>query len=166
MPESTVATEVEKETPSKAEAVKKILEMKEQLKKAAEAQFTGAAPAATATMLLDKTQAEKLNPEHRVRWVSLRNEQKAQMRVNSGYVRLSAEEGGRQVGNLVLMKLPREEHERRVAAIKKLNQDRLSVHNREAEAMAEQIAKELRDNHGISVRPETLLGERAGEPRR
>jgi len=150
---------------SKGAAVSQILALREQLKKQNEARFSGAAPMATATMLLDKSEAERLNPEHRVRWVSLKNAQKAIMRQASGYERISAEEGGRQVGDLALMRLPAEEHARRVERIKMLNRDRLSVHNKEAEQMAEAIAKELRDRHGISVSAEKIFGEQGGDRR-
>lgn len=166
MPESPAVNETETKTKSKAEAVAEIARMREQIKKAAESQFSGAAPAATATMMLDMTEAERLHPEKKIRWVSLRNEQKAQMRQASGYVRLSAEEGGRQVGNLVLMALPRAEYERRIAEIKKINQDRLTIHNKEAEGIAEGLARELRDKHHIDVSAEQIYGRLAGDPRR
>jgi hypothetical protein len=163
MPDSPVVNEVEQPTKSKAEAVAEVVRMRDELKKKAEQQFSGAASAATATMLLDKTEAERQNPGKRIRWVSLRNEQKAQIRQQSGYVRLAAEEGGRQVGSLVLMALPAEEHARRVEQIKKNTQERVVAHNKEAEQMAEGIAKELRDRHGISISPEHIYGQVAGE---
>jgi hypothetical protein len=166
MPETPATNEQPKETPSKAEAIAKIKELQSQLQRQANQEYSGAASNATATMMLDKSEAEKLNPGSRVRWVSLRNEQKAAARQASGYVRLAAEEGGRQVGSLVLMKLPAEEHARRVKQIDQLTQDRLHAHEKEAENMAVSLARELRDNHGIRVDPEKLFGPRAGEPRR
>lgn len=166
MPETPVANEQPKEQLSKAEALAKVIKLREQLQHQAAQEFSGAAPAATATLLLDKSEAEAKNPGKRVRWVSLKNEMRAAARIAGGYTRLSAEEGGRQVGNLVLMVLPAEEHVRRVEQIKKLTKDRLDAHNREAEGMAEAMSRELRDRHGINIPPEQLFGPRAGEPRR
>jgi hypothetical protein len=170
MPETPSAPvtspEQPKETPSKAEAIAKILEMRKQLEKQAAQEYSGARSNATATMMLDKSEAEALNPGSRVRWVSLKNATKATARQASGYTRLSVEEGGRQVGDLVLMKLPAAEHARRVEQIKKLTQERVNAHNREAENMAENLARELRDRHGIDVKPEMLYGPNAGNPRK
>lgn len=155
-----------KETPSRSEAVQKIVEMRDQLKRQAEMAHSGAASNATATMLLDKTDAERLNPGKRLRWVSIRNAQKAAMRQATGYERVPAEEGGRQVGDLILMRLPGEEHAKRVHAIKELTQARLDAHNKESEQIAEGLARELRDRHGIKIRPEDLFGPKAGTPSR
>lgn len=162
----TPAVTAEPESPSRTEAVRKIEEMKAELKRRAEQQFSGAASNASAGMMLDMDEAKRLHPGDRVRWVNVANAQKAQVRQASGYQRILAEEGGRQVGNLVLFKLPAEEHQRRVEKIKQLTQERLNAHNREAEVMAEGIAKELRDRHGIHVEPETIFGQRGGDPRR
>jgi len=163
----TAAIQAEEAKPSRAEAIAKIKEMRAQLdRQEAVSGPSGAKPGATYTMLLDKSKTEELHPGHKIRWVNLRNDAKVQQRQVSGYERVPEVEGGRQVGNLALFKLPAEEHARRVEQIKKLNKDRLNAHNREAEAMAESIAKALRDNHGINVKPEHLYGERAAIERR
>lgn len=108
--------------------------------------------------LLDAREVQKKNPDLRVRWVSLRNPEKLQARQAEGYQALTPEQGGRRLGdNLVLMGIPRERHEARVARQERANQERLKQHNRDMEAIVEAVARELRDKHGISVKPERIL---------
>lgn len=153
-------------TPSKAEAIAKIVEMRKALERQGALEHSGAASNATATTMLDKAEAESLNPGKRLRWVNVRNAEKAQLRQASGYERVPESEGGRQVGNLALFRLPGAEYDRRVAKIAKLGKDRLEVHNKQAEQFAEKVARELRDKHNIDVNPEQIFGTRGADPRK
>jgi hypothetical protein len=58
---------------------------------------------------------------------------------------------------LVLMKLPRAEHEKRVAQFAKLGEDRLNAHKAEVRRDAEAIVRELRDKHGLDISLERFL---------
>lgn len=143
---------------SKTEAIRNIKEQMAALERLEKKTGpSGAMPRATKAMLLDATEAVAKNPDSRVRWVNVMNTEKAQLRVLSGYKRLTEEQGGRQVGNLVLFAIPREVYESRVAELKKLHQDRLKSHRTEMEQAAENLAKYMRDNHGISVDVSRLL---------
>lgn len=167
MPDAPMGPEQEKPTVSKAEAIAKIREMQSAIKRIEATQGpSGAAPAMTYTALLDPSKAEEQNPGKRVRWVNLKNAARVQGRQAGGYERIPEAEGGRQVGDLALFRLPEGEYEKRVEALRKLNSERLQAHNREAEQIADEIARQLRDRHGVDVNPETIYGVRGGDPRR
>jgi hypothetical protein len=118
---------------------------------------SGASPNAKRADMLDESELQAANPDKRYRWGSLRNEQKMQRRLNEGYERVPVTEGGRQVGNLVLLAVPREVHDRKVAADKALREARLHAHKGEVEKMAEAVAKELRDKHGFKINSKEFL---------
>src|SRR6266498_5023347 len=145
-------------TKSKAQVIAEIKDMQDRLARAeAKSGPSGAKPFAPPQMLLDASDVQALHPDKRVRWVNVVNTQKAQRRQAEGYERIPAAEGGRQVGNLALFAIPRADYERKVAAQAKLNRDRLDHHNREIESAAEQLSKILKDQHGVSIRPEDFL---------
>lgn len=102
--------------------------------------------------------SQEKHPDLRLRWVNVRDPQKAESRKAEGYRRLTSDEGGMNIGDeLVLMGAPREVVEARIAAQHKLNDERLVAHVREMEHAVEGVAKALRDNHGITVNPKHLL---------
>lgn len=142
-------------TPSRAEAIARVKALKEELKREeAKTGPSGAMPNAPTGQILDASGASAANPDKRFRWVSAN---KAMRRQVEGYVRVPEVEGGKQVGNLILMALPREVYDARVAAVKRLNAERLKSHVREMEEAAEGLAKYLRDEKGINVRAEDIL---------
>lgn len=155
MTDQTPVTTPEPATPSKAEAIAKILELKAQLKRQeATTGPSGAMSNAPTAQILDASGVSAANPDKRFRWVHVN---KAMRRQVEGYVRVPDVDGGKQVGNLILMTLPREVYDARVAAIQRLNKDRLNAHVKEMEEAAEGLAKYLRDEKGINVRAEDIL---------
>lgn len=118
---------------------------------------SGAVPLTPKAKLLDAAEAESMHPGKRLRWVNVQNVEKTQLRQSEGYERLPVAEGGRQVGNLALFALPRQEYDRRVADVARRNNERLSAHKNEVENMAESVARALRDNHGIRVDAERII---------
>lgn len=118
---------------------------------------SGAVPNTPKRMLLDASELQKKNPDKHYRWVNIGTSDKAQSRQVQGYEKVSASEGGRQVGNLALFAVPRQQFEQRVAAIEKLGRDRLNAHKADVEQMADSIARELRDRHGIQVDAERII---------
>lgn len=108
--------------------------------------------------MLDASDVEKRHPDKVIRWVNIRDPQKAESRRVEGYVRLSEAEGGRSLGNdLALMAIPRAAHEAKVQAIRKLNDERLNAHRREMESVAESVAKQMRDRYGVSIDASRIL---------
>lgn len=108
--------------------------------------------------LLDAREVEKQNPDRRVRWVSLKNPDKMLSRKMEGFEILPEDKGGRRLGdNLVLMSQPRERYEQRVKAQEKLAKQRLNQHRDEMRNLAEGLAKQLRDRHGIDIDVDRLL---------
>lgn len=119
---------------------------------------SGAVPNTPKGHLLDLTEVQRKHPGKRVRFVNVANKEKAQKRTEvDGYERVPESEGGKQVGNLVTMAIPRPVYEERVAKIAKMNKERMVAHNKEVERMAEGVARELRDRHGIQVDAERLV---------
>lgn len=109
-------------------------------------------------MLDSAASVQEKHPDLRLRWVNIRDPQKAASRVNEGYRRLSSEEGGRQIGDeLALMGAPRELVEAKEHEIRQLNEERLVAHRREMENAVEGVARQLRDRHGIKVDSRRLM---------
>lgn len=118
----------------------------------------GAIPLTPKEILLDAREAIDKNPDKRVRWVNIKDPAKARARVANGYVRIPEAEGGKHLGDeLALFAVPKKKYEETIAMQQQLNKDRLSQHNREMERMADEVAKVLRDKHGIRMSGEKLL---------
>ena len=150
-----------KVNPTVASITEKKAEQKEITQKMEQIERTtgssGAIPFEPKRTLLDATSLEKDNSDKRFRWVNVNNNERAQARQAQGYTRVPVAEGGRQVGNLALFSLPREAYRQRVAAIEQLGKDRLNAHKAEVEQMADAVARELRDRHGIHVDAERII---------
>jgi len=114
--------------------------------------YSGAPSRAPRQQMLDASAVQERHPDKHVRWVGIRDPQKAESRQLDGYERLTSEEGGKQIGNeLVLMAAPRELVEARIQSERRLNRERLEAPKRMMQEAAEGIARELRDRHGITV---------------
>src|SRR5215203_2047415 len=87
-----------------------------------EAQVLSGAPDLTPKdVLLDLSDLVAKNPHLHYRWVNIRAPGKADTRRTNGYLRLPADEGGREVGGeLAIFVTTKRLHEHRVAQIKKL----------------------------------------------
>ncbi|CAB4165134.1 hypothetical protein UFOVP1537_3 [uncultured Caudovirales phage] len=110
--------------------------------------------------MLNAKDVQEANPDKRVRWLNLRNPDKMSSRLAEGYTRMPKEEGGRSLGDeMALFAIPRSAYDRRVAYQNAENDRRTTAHNKEWERIADGVAKELRDKHGISVDPERLRKE-------
>lgn len=119
---------------------------------------SGAPSRAPRQQMLDASAVQARHPDKHVRWVGIRDPQKAESRQMDGYTRLTSEEGGKQIGNeLVLMSAPIEVVEQRRAEERQLNASRLEAPRRMMEEAAEGVAKALRDNHGMKVDPKRIL---------
>lgn len=133
----------------------------EALKNAAalEAKLVPGAPTRTPrAKMLEAPEAVEKNPDLGLRWGNIRDPQKMETHQMDGYRRLTSEEGGKQIGNeLVLLGIPKPLAEARIAEQKALNAERLTAHVRTMENAAEGVAKELRDRHGINVDPRRLF---------
>lgn len=108
--------------------------------------------------LLDARDVQAKHPDKHVRWVSMRDDEKAEARKEDGYTRLTSEEGGRIVGKeLALFSLPKKEADARIDAQRKKNAVMLDAHKSTMENEAESAARYLRDNKGMSVSAKELL---------
>lgn len=133
-------------------------DLKKKLEQVEATTVPGAPTLTPKQQMLDASDVEKRHPDKVIRWVNIRDPQKAASRQVEGYVRLSEAEGGRHLGNdLALMAIPRRQHEAKVAAIAKLNDDRLNAHRREMESVAESVAKQMRDRYGVSIDASRIL---------
>lgn len=132
--------------------------LQEQLaNKEAKSGLGGAIARTPKEMLLDASDVEAKDPDHHYRFVNVTDTQKGQRRIVEGYRVVPEAEGGRTLGGLTLMKIPRKQAEARIARQDELSRRRLDVHNAEMEQAAEGMSRQLRDRHGINVPPERLL---------
>lgn len=100
--------------------------------------------------LLDTRQVEAKHPEYRYRWGALQNPDKMAVRKDEGYEVVPESEGGRTLGGqAVLLRIPREEYERRVKEIDRVGKARLEAHKVEFQRVVEGVARELRDKYGL-----------------
>ncbi len=128
------------------------------LKRQEEKSVAGANILTPKQQLLDATACQALNPDLRVRWVSLRNADKALSRKVEGYEIIDEKKGGKRLGDdLVLMGIPREKYDAKIRAQERINKERLKQHKSEMLAVAEQMARQLRDRHGIDIPLDRLL---------
>jgi len=118
---------------------------------------SGAVPNTAKRSLLDASDVQRKFPDRHFRWINVGNSDRAQLRSAEGYVVLPESEGGRRVGNLAIAYIPRQLYERRIAEIKKRTEARLKSHRPEVEQMADAVAKELRDRHGIDLGTKGIL---------
>lgn len=118
---------------------------------------SGAVPLTPKQTMLDASEVQTKHPDKHLRWVSMRDANKVATRKAEGYTVLPVAEGGKTLGDeMVLMAIPRELYEQRVARQDAENKRRLSQHTKEWESLAENTARMLRDKHGINVSPEQL----------
>lgn len=133
-------------------------EVLERLKRQEAKEVGGAPTRMPKQMMLDASDVAAKHPDKHLRWVSLKDDNKLASRKMEGYVALNEKEGGKTLGNeLVLMGLPKQLYEQRVARQNAENERRLSQHTKEWENLAESAARELRDRHGIRVDSRDLL---------
>jgi hypothetical protein len=118
---------------------------------------SGAVPNDRKTDMLDFTDVEKRHPDKHIRLVNVSDSTNVGRKQRRQYERLPAEQGGKQVGNLVLFAQPKAEHERRLAENKRIRESRLSVYKDKQQQLAEGMARELRDKHGLHIDPERLI---------
>lgn len=119
---------------------------------------SGAVPLQPKHLMLNATDVQEKLPEHRVRWLNLKNPEKIATRMMDGYTRISSEEGGRHLGDeMALFKIPRKKYEERVSRQQSLSKERLSQHNTDMERFAENMSKILRDKYSLNISTEQLL---------
>lgn len=136
-----------------AEAPKTTAEVKKTLDRVeATTGGTGAIPNTPKATLLDATSVQAKMPDKRIRWVNIADASKVTGRVTEGYERVPESEGGRQIGNLALFRVPAEVHARKVRAIEEQNERRLHAHKAAVEQVAESVERTLRDKHGIRAK--------------
>jgi hypothetical protein len=108
--------------------------------------------------ILDASEVQAKHPDKHVRWVNIKDPEKAEARKEDGYKRLTSEEGGRQIGDqAALFAIPKEQAEEMRLAHREENEMRLNAHKAEMRRAAEQGAKQLRDQAGLDVSAERLL---------
>jgi hypothetical protein len=108
--------------------------------------------------MLDASDVQARHPDKALRWVNIRDPQKAASRQLEGYETLSESEGGRRLGDeLALMAAPRDQIEAKREAIRRVTAERLTAHNDEMEQIADNVAKVMRDRYGVTVDPKRIL---------
>lgn len=108
--------------------------------------------------MLDAREVQAKHPDKHVRWVSIREDEKAETRKEEGYQRLTSEEGGRQIGKeLALFAIPKSAADARRVDQHERNAALLNAHKATMRNEAESAARYLRDQKGFSVDADKLL---------
>lgn len=114
--------------------------------------------------MLDASALEKKNPDTYYRYGSVANRDKMEERVASGEYEIVGESEAREAGvrarlgdRMALIKTPKAHHDEKMADAKKEHERRLEQHKTEMRQVAEGVARELRDKHGIDVDAERIL---------
>ena len=136
---------------------KELKDMRKKLDRVEAKTVPGAPVLAPKEQMLDASDVQAAHPDHRVRWIQTANAEKAQSRLADGYEIIPESEGGRRLGGLALARTPRENYDRRVAAVDAKNKERLKAHKADINRAVEAVARELRDQHGISIDESRLM---------
>lgn len=137
-------------------------ELKKKLERLEAKTVHGAPSLQPKTDALSMRGLEEANPDRHFRRVNVADRDKADRRVDQGYVATPEDEcrehGVRhEIGGTRVMSIPREVAEERRRAIDEETTRRLSAHKADVLKAAESVARELRDKHGISVPLDRLL---------
>lgn len=117
----------------------------------------GAVPRMPKELMLDASEVAAQHPDRHFRWLNKVDKNKMSSRKADGYTILPESEGGRSLGDdMVLAYIPKEQAEQRVAQQNQENDRRLNSHNTEWAQQAEATARMLQDQYGIKVSPEKL----------
>lgn len=135
--------------------------LQEKLSRVEDTSMIGAPTRTPKGNLLDaRSTSEKLGPTKHVRWLNLKDPNKVASRQMEGYVRVPESEGGKMLGDeMATFAIPTEKFNARVAAQEAENRRRLVSHKTDMEKLAENTARILRDQHGISVDPRRLFSD-------
>jgi len=108
--------------------------------------------------VLDARSVQEKHPDKHIRWVNIKDPEKAEARKEDGYMRLTSEEGGRQIGDqAALFAIPKAHADQKKADIKAENLARLDAHKAAMQRAAEEGARDLRDKAGLNVSAHRLL---------
>lgn len=151
------AEEAKQPAETTSETRQKLKALADKLRQAEAKEVSGAPSNMSRTRMLDVSVIEKMHPESHYRYVNMTDPQKVSLRKDRGYVPVTDEEAkeagvaARHGNELVLMKCPREEFERRVELQKRVNKERLAAHKAEVQGVAESLVKQLKDQYGLDV---------------
>lgn len=133
-------------------------ELAEKLKRQEAKKFLGAPSRTPKSRMLDASPLEQADPEHHYLYVNTEESGNLQGHLDDGYQAVPDEEcraaGVRQrVGELVLMRVPRQRYEEMVQHQREVARQRLEAHRAEYRGEIEAVVRELRDrgysNHDL-----------------
>lgn len=136
--------------PTKTDAKQEIRKLAEKLQHEENKKRSGASSRTPKGRMLDASALEKKDPGHHYLYVNTDSDGNIQNHIDEGYQAVGEDEckaaGVRhRVNELVLMRVPREVFEERVAEQKELHKSRLEAHRAEFRAEVESVVRELRD---------------------
>ena len=149
--EAKPAAPVERTEPTtRAQVRDEIKRLSERLRKLDAEKHSGARPRGPVARMLDARALEKDDPDHHYCYVNTDMPGNVQGFMDDGYQAVDEETcrkaGVRQkVGEVVLMKVPRERFEDHVEDARDLARSRLEAHRQEFRAEVESVVRELRD---------------------
>lgn len=152
-----------KETPSKSAAAEALRQLAKALDNTErKTGRSGAVPRMPKQRMYNIDKLKEANPDKHYRYVNVQDDEKAQARIDDGYVAVSDAEAEKhgvraEIGSTRLMELPREQAEARRRELAEITNSRLKAHERDVREAVEGVARELRDKHGLNIPIERLL---------
>lgn len=128
----------------------------EELKLLESKRFSGGNLMTPKGMLLVSTEAQLLNPGHRLRFVNVNAPGRGDALKGMGYERVPESEGGKQVGELALFRIPREVWAQREATKARRSQEMMESHKGEMREVVDKVIRELHDR-GVQIDRKRLL---------
>lgn len=111
----------------------------------------GAASLSPKEQLLNSEEAKKQNPDSNVRWLSLRNKEKLDVRMEEGYEKIPESEGGRQLGDsMALFRIPRQLSDARIKRQEAATRARAGSVREVYSELGARMAHKLKKEHGLS----------------
>lgn len=119
--------------------------------------ISGAPTLTPKAQILDARDVQAKMPDRRVRWINTASSENVMSRQMQGYRIIPESEGGRRVGDLALAECPKDVYDARVARIDQIGKARLESYKSEIEQAVAEVAKYMRDKHGIKISEKRLL---------
>lgn len=111
----------------------------------------GAASLSPKEQLLNADEAKKQNPDSHVRWLSLRNTEKLDARMEEGYAKIPESEGGRQLGDsMALFRIPRQLSDARIKRQEEATRARAGAVKEVFTEIGQRLAHEMKRQLGLS----------------
>lgn len=130
----------------------------EALRRQEEKEVSGLQVRTPRARLLDASEVQKKHPDLHLRFVNIKDPEKAEARKEEGYRRLTSEEGGKQIGDqLALFGIPKKQAQAKAHEYRRQDRLKLDAHRKAMQSAAEAGVRDLRDKAGLRMNVQDVL---------